>query len=268
MAIGGSMEMAVVGSLLVVALIVIGNDCLGENGLGLLARWRVMQSTSLDGRRIALSAKSISTVLVAGIPVGLGAAAASYSGPVALAAFTAVSYLLVPCNLIMSAIGQAAMPRLSKAHAEGQHKVLWSIVVSLLATALVLGVGAVLLVSALPGRILTVLYGTRLASGTISVFLMPVLWIGTVSLVVGALSYALLGIRQLRIQPISSLCGVVTIGLLSILQGPSAGINGVLGAWLGGLIVTLVISAIALWKCLSISPNQRMEGTRCVGRQA
>jgi O-antigen/teichoic acid export membrane protein len=239
-----------------------------------------MQSTSLDGRRIALSAKSISTVLVAGIPVGLGAAAASYatylprlflesySGPVALAAFTAVSYLLVPCNLIMSAIGQAAMPRLSKAHAEGQHKVLWSIVVSLLATALVLGVGAVLLVSALPGRILTVLYGTRLASGTISVFLMPVLWIGTVSLVVGALSYALLGIRQLRIQPISSLCGVVTIGLLSILQGPSAGINGVLGAWLGGLIVTLVISAIALWKCLSISPNQRMEGTRCVGRQA
>jgi O-antigen/teichoic acid export membrane protein len=128
-----------------------------------------------DARRGA-RASSIGGLALVALPLGVVTMLVSLNGNVpryyldhhsggeGVAFFTAMAYLLVVGNTIVSSLGQAAAPRLARCFAAGNLRGFKRIVLRLGALAGLLGVGGVLVAAVAGAEVLTLLYSGEYAS--------------------------------------------------------------------------------------------------------
>jgi O-antigen/teichoic acid export membrane protein len=166
------------------------------------------------------------------------------SGTAGLGEYTAVLYLLMVGNLAALALAQAATPRLSRAHAEGDHQGFRRLVMRLGLATLALGATAIVVSWSVGGAVLELVYGpTWHLQAPLLVWLAgatATYWLATV------LGCACTAARRLSLQiPIAALACLAS-GLTSWWFIPTAGLIG--AAWSGmvtGMVLVVCYAALA-----------------------
>ena len=163
-----------------------------------------------------------------------------YLGERELGIFSALSYLMVAGNIVISALGQSASPRLAKYYATGKSKDFQNLLLKTMLIGALLG-GLSILMAAVAGKeILTVLYRPEYA-GRVDLFilLMVAAAIGYLGSFMG---YAMTSAQYFRVQ--MPLC-LVTTGISAIFcfwLVPSQGLIGAAIALIVSGIVQLIFS--------------------------
>jgi len=164
-----------------------------------------------------------------------------FSSASELGYFSALSYLVVAGNMLVSAAGQAASARLAL-HYQGELRLFWKLLLQLLLVSVLIGVGGIV-TSLLWGRpILAILY--RPEYGERTVLLVWLMAAGGVGYLGSILGFALTAMRVFQAQV--PLYGIMTgITLLTVwLLVPRYGTEG---AAMAMLISSLVQVGISLW---------------------
>ncbi|MFB2971793.1 lipopolysaccharide biosynthesis protein [Aerosakkonema sp. BLCC-F183] len=163
-----------------------------------------------------------------------------YWGERELGIFSALSYLMVAGNMVVSALAQSASPRLAKYYAAGKSKDFHSLLLKLLLIGVLLGSAAVV-VAAIAGKpILTLLYRPEYAQQVdLFIWLMVAAGLGYVASFLG---YGMMAARYFRIQ--MPLFAVVTgiSALTCFWLVPTRGLQGAALALIIGAIVQTVFS--------------------------
>jgi O-antigen/teichoic acid export membrane protein len=172
-----------------------------------------------------------------------------------LGVYATLSYMIVACNVVVTALGEAITPRLARWHASGRHKEF----VSLLGRMIAMGVG-IGMIGCLIGwmfghQLLTLLFSPDVAKelglfhwllvSTLLVFVSSYLW------------YAITATGNYKAQIPLFLCSVITNGLACLIFVP---IFGVIGAAMGAsmaLFVQMIGSAIVLFLVIRQSRKQQ-----------
>jgi O-antigen/teichoic acid export membrane protein len=172
-----------------------------------------------------------------------------------LGVYATLSYMIVACNVVVTALGEAITPRLARWHASGRHKEF----VSLLGRMIAMGVG-ISMIGCLIGwmfghQLLTLLFSPDVAKelglfhwllvSTLLVFVSSYLW------------YAITATGNYKAQIPLFLCSVITNGLACLIFVP---IFGVIGAAMGAsmaLFVQMIGSAIVLFLVIRQSRKQQ-----------
>jgi O-antigen/teichoic acid export membrane protein len=160
-----------------------------------------------------------------------------YLGEQELGIFAAIAYLIMVGGTIISALGQAASPRLAKYYAQANAKAFWALLSKLLGIGAVIG-GLSVLVALIAGReILTVLYQPEYAQHTdLLVWLMVA---GGLSYIASFLGYGMTAAQHFQIQ-LPLFISVTTVSALTCLWLiPNIGLNGAAIA----LILAAVVQA-------------------------
>ena len=181
-----------------------------------------------------------------------------YLGERELGIFSAISYLMVAGNLVVSALAQSASPRLAKYYAAGNSTAFRTLLLKLVGVGLMLGAGGVF-VAVVAGRpILTLLYKPEYAErADLFAWLMVVAGIGYVSSFLG---YGITAARYFQVQiPLFALVTGAS-GLACLWLIPTMGVQGAVIALIVGAIVQAVFSfaviAYALYRL------DRYQGTK------
>jgi len=181
-----------------------------------------------------------------------------YLGERELGIFSAISYLMVAGNLVVSALAQSASPRLAKYYAAGNSTAFRTLLFKLVGVGLMLGAGGVF-VAVVAGRpILTLLYKAEYAErADLFAWLMVVAGIGYVSSFLG---YGITAARYFQVQiPLFALVTGAS-GLACLWLIPTMGVQGAVIALIVGAIVQAVFSfaviAYALYRL------DRYQGTK------
>jgi len=162
---------------------------------------------------------------------------AKYSGEASVGVFSALMYCIVAGNLVMSAMGQTASPRLAKLHYDGDLRALSALLAKLVAFGAVTGIIGLIAVKVAGAQILTLLYRPEYALHVRAFFwLMAAGAIMNVSGIIGVAVTAMQGFRQqVWIQ-----LGCLATGLIaSAVLVPSMGI-------LGAAFSVLILAVAAL----------------------
>jgi len=166
------------------------------------------------------------------------------AGPGELGIFAALSSLLIAGNLVIGALGQAAIPRLARYSHEGDLRAFRRLLAFLLAVAVLLG-GAGLLVAAFAGApLLRALFGARYAGR--SDVLVALMAVGLLSYAASFLGYGLTAMRRFTVQlPLFAGSTLACTGACLWLV-PAQGLMGGAWAWGASLLIELVATAVVL----------------------
>jgi O-antigen/teichoic acid export membrane protein len=163
---------------------------------------------------------------------------AKYAGETSVGVFSALMYCIVAGNMVMSALGQTASPRLAKLHFEGDLRAFCVLLAKLVAFGTVTGIIGLIAVRLAGTRILTLLYRPEYALHVRAFF-----WLmaaGTIMNVSGVLGVAVTAMQGFRQQAWIHL-GCFIIGLAaSFLLVPSMGILGAAFS-----VLTLAVAVLA-----------------------
>jgi O-antigen/teichoic acid export membrane protein len=166
----------------------------------------------------------------------------SFLGKEKLGIFAALAYVMVAQNVLMNALGQSAMARLSKHYVNHERPAFIGLVIKLI------GIGAivsmlVILAALIVGReFLTLLYGAEYAE-QLQVFIWLMIAAGLAN-IVSFLNYAITSARQFRLQlPLAGIA-VTTTTLICLWLVPSYGLFGV--------VISTTIS-LTLQACISLA---------------
>ncbi|MEG4327631.1 oligosaccharide flippase family protein, partial [Microcoleus sp. herbarium5] len=181
-----------------------------------------------------------------------------YLGERELGIFSAISYLMVAGNMVVSALAQSASPRLAKYYAAGNSTAFRTLLFKLVGVGLMLGAGGVF-VAVVAGRpILTLLYKPEYGErADLFAWLMVVAGISYVSSFLG---YGMTAARYFQVQmPLFALVTGAS-GLACLWLIPTMGVQGAVIALIIGAIVQAVFSfaviAYALYRL------DRYQGTK------
>lgn len=158
-----------------------------------------------------------------------------YLGERELGIFAAISYLMVVGNMVVSALGDAATPKLAKYYAAGETSAFRALLLKLMGIGGLLGGAAVAIALVAGQQILTLLYRPEYAEYTdIFVWLMVAAGLGYVSSFIGT---AITAAQYFRIQiplflTVTGISGGVCFWLLPIYG-------------LQGAVIALIVAAIA-----------------------
>ncbi len=164
-----------------------------------------------------------------------------YLGERELGVFAAIAYLMVAGNMVVSALGQSASPRLAKYYAAENSTAFRTLLLKLVGIGALLG-GAAVLVALVAGReILTLLYQPEYAKqADLFVWLMVAAGIGYVSSFLG---HGMTAARYFRIQmPLFALVTTISATACFWLI-PS---SGLLGAATSLIVAAIVEAGISL----------------------
>lgn len=165
-----------------------------------------------------------------------------YLGTEKLGYFSAMAYIMVAGNTVVSALGQSASPRLSKYYASGNKLNFLKLLLKLLAIGICLGVSGVIIVLILGEKILTLIYHSDYANYT-SIFVLVMINAG-INYISSFLGYSMTAARLFKIQPlIFSFVTMVSTILCAILI-PFKGLQGAVYAMIIASLVQLVGSAL------------------------
>ena len=169
---------------------------------------------------------------------------ANYLGKTSLGIFTALAYIIVTGNMVISAMGQAAVPRLAKYYASADKKHYLSLLTRLTGLGLIIAVGGIL-VSVFAGRmILTILYSQEYAAH-LTVFIVLMVY-GGFNFVASFLGYGMTAARYFRLQlPLFSVV-VLTTALASWVLIPSQGLIGAALSMITGALTQIIGSIIII----------------------
>lgn len=216
-------------------------DAVSDNsGGGIRPDFNLHKSLSLARGALPLGIAGVLLALTQSIP---RVVVEAHLGEVALGLFAAIAYLAVPGGLIVTSMGNAALPVLSQRFARGQTRSFFSLVLKLVGLAAVLGLFGVIAAYALGYYVLLELYGLQYASHS---DLLAWLMIGAAFVyVTSVLGYAIAATRRFsKFAAAYSIWVVVTI-LLSYCLIPTFGLTGAawttIGVGVSGLIISLVI---------------------------
>jgi O-antigen/teichoic acid export membrane protein len=171
-----------------------------------------------------------------------------YNGQTQLGYFSALSYVPVAGNTVITALADAARPRLANYFVESRRTFL-RLVYRLLA--LTAAIGSVSLVVAIifGKQILTLLYRSQYAE-YVSLFQWLVLS-AAIWYMSGILYTALTAARAFVLQPVIFLSAAVTTALLCAIFVPSYGLLASAWAIVGGMSVRFVVSAALLYRTVN-----------------
>jgi O-antigen/teichoic acid export membrane protein len=148
-----------------------------------------------------------------------------YLGERELGIFAAMTYFQVVGTMVVSALGQAASPRLAQYYADGKDQAFRKLLLKLVGIAALLGGTAVLLVLIAGRQILTLVYGSEYANySDLFAWLMVAAGLGYIASILG---YAATAMRRIRYQPVA-LCAATFVSFCTCYYFISA--NGLWGA--------------------------------------
>ena len=161
-----------------------------------------------------------------------------YLGERELGFFAAIAYLMVAGNMVVSALGQSASPRLAKYYAAKNSRAFRQLLVRLVGIAALLGGLAVIAALVAGSQILTLLYQPEYAQYTdLFVWLMVAAGISYISSFLG---YGMTAARYFRVQMPLFVVGTATSALACLWLIPTFGLQGAAIA----LILSAVIQVI------------------------
>jgi len=167
----------------------------------------------------------------------------------AVGLFVALAYFHAASNRVVSALGEAAAPKLAHHFAEGDAEGFLRLLARSLVAALAIS-GAGLAVALLFGRaLMSFFYGASYAleSGVL-VALMAAVCAANLQTV---LDYAMTAGRRLRVQPYLYGAGALLLYLLCAALVPTAGLRGAALALGTGSLVEMIVSALVVGRALS-----------------
>jgi O-antigen/teichoic acid export membrane protein len=172
-----------------------------------------------------------------------------------LGIFSALSYLMVAGNIVVSALGQSASPRLAQYYAAGKSKDFQSLLVKTVLIGALLG-GVSILMAAIAGQqILTILYRPEYAArGYLFLLLMVAAGIGYVASFLG---YAMTSAQYFRVQmPLFTITtGISALACFWLI--PSQGLVGAAIASIVSAIIQAIFSLGVIFHALSKLTNSK-----------
>jgi len=163
-----------------------------------------------------------------------------YLGERELGIFSAISYLMVAGNMVVSALAQSASPRLAKYYAAGNSTAFRTLLLKLVGVGLMLGAGGVFIAVVAGRPILTLLYKPEYGErADLFAWLMVAAGMGYVSSFLG---YGMTAARYFQVQiPLFGLVtGISAIACLWLI--PTQGVRGAAIALIVGAIVQVVFT--------------------------
>lgn len=167
----------------------------------------------------------------------------------AVGLFVALAYFHAASNRVVSALGEAASPKLARLFADGDQEGFVRLLARSLLAALAIS-GAGLAVALLFGRALIgFFYGAPFAKESgVLVALMAAVCAANLQ---NVLDYAMTAGRQLRIQPYLYGAGALLLCLLCSALVPAAGLRGAAFALGAGSLIEMIASAVVVGRALS-----------------
>ena len=253
--LSGGIVWGVVGLAISWVIVLIGYD-FGSGRLILTNSWKTLPSAKLNTQESIVTLqprwqlKTMVRLLWLSLPLGLAMMLISlntnipryfierYLGERELGFFAAIAYLMVVGNMVVSALGQSATPRLAKYYAAKNSRAFRQLLVRLVGIAALLGGLAVIAALVAGPQILTLLYRAEYAQYTdLFVWLMIAAGISYISSFLG---YGMTAARYFRIQmPLTTLATLAT-AIICFWTIPRQGLQGAAIA----LIVGKTIKAI------------------------
>jgi O-antigen/teichoic acid export membrane protein len=180
-----------------------------------------------------------------------------YLGERELGIFSALSYLMVAGNIVVSALGQSASPRLAKYYAAGKSQDFKSLLLKTLTIGALLGGVSIFMVAIAGKQIITILYRPEYAEyGYLLMLLMVVAGIGYLTSFLG---YAMTAAQYFRVQmPLSTLAtGLSAIFCFWLV--PSQGLIGAVIALIISVFVHFIVSlGIIFHVLLKLTKSQQI----------
>jgi O-antigen/teichoic acid export membrane protein len=163
-----------------------------------------------------------------------------YLGERELGIFSAISYLMVAGNIVVSALAQSASPRLAKYYAAGNSTAFRTLLWKLVGVGLMLGAGGVFVAVVAGREILTLLYKPEYGErADLFAWLMVV---AGITYVASFLGYGITAARYFQVQmPLFALVTGAS-GLACLWLIPTMGVQGAVIALIVGAIVQAVFS--------------------------
>src|SRR6476469_10408035 len=171
-----------------------------------------------------------------------------YLGERELGIFSAISYLMVAGNMVVSALAQSASPRLAKYYAAGNSTAFRTLLLKLVGVGLMLGAGGVFVAVVAGKPILTLLYKPEYAErADLFAWLMVAAGMGYISSFLG---YGMTAARYFRVQmPLFVLVtGSSAIACFWVI--PTQGVRGAAIALIVGAIVQAVFTLGVIFHAL------------------
>ncbi|HEY3226062.1 MAG TPA: lipopolysaccharide biosynthesis protein [Planctomycetota bacterium] len=167
----------------------------------------------------------------------------------AVGLFVALAYFHAASNRVVSALGEAASPRLARLFADGDQEGFARLLARSLAAALAIS-GAGLTVALLFARpLMSFFYGAAYAAESgVLVALMAAVCAANLQTV---LDYAMTAGRQIRIQPYLYGAGALLLLLLCAALVPTAGLRGAAIALGAGSLIEMIASGVVVGRALS-----------------
>jgi O-antigen/teichoic acid export membrane protein len=239
--------------------------------------WPVARSCQAPARRqlnvgtlLREGWKPVHTLFFAALPLGFVAMLVSLTpnipryfierllGASELGFYAAAAYVLVAGRTVVSAVGQAAVPRLGMYVREQHWDGFSRLMLQLVAVGAMIGVAGILVVALWGRSILTLLYAPEYAEQN-TVFLWLMISAG-LSYVAGFLWYGLVAVGQIRVQvPFYGAVAVICF-LACYLLVPRFGSVGAAAALAIAIAFQVLATAALLWKavpgCLRVSERE------------
>lgn len=239
--LSGGIVWGVVGLAISWVIVLIGYD-FGSGRVILTNSWETLPSAKLNTHESIITLqprwqlKTMVRLLWLSLPLGLAMMLISlntnvpryfierYLGERELGFFAAIAYLMVAGNMVVSALGQSATPRLAKYYAAKNSRAFRQLLVRLVGIAALLGGLAVIAALVAGSQILTLLYRAEYAQYTdLFVWLMVAAGISYISSFLG---YGMTAARYFRIQmPLTTLATLAT-AIICFWAIPSQGLQG------------------------------------------
>jgi O-antigen/teichoic acid export membrane protein len=169
-------------------------------------------------------------------------------GLAALGLFTSMAHFVVAGRMVISALCQAAFPRLADLHVAGDRAGFRWLLIRLIAVSALPGCLGLLIAIAFGRELLSLIYGPSFAAGA-DVF--P--WIMLVGVVLYAqtpFGYGLTATQRIKVQPVMFFATVVVNAVGCLLLVPGYGLFGATLAWLASVTCQLVLSTSLHWRYL------------------
>lgn len=171
-------------------------------------------------------------------------AIAYFKGEYDLGVYASLSYMIVACNVVVTALGEAITPRLARWHAGKKHKEFIRLLSKMVAMGMGISAFACLIGWLFGKQILTLLYSSNIAQeielfrwllvSTFLVFVSSFFW------------YAITATGKFKAQIPLFLCTVITNALACLLLVPAYGVLGAAMGTILALFVQMIGSVVVL----------------------
>jgi O-antigen/teichoic acid export membrane protein len=141
-----------------------------------------------------------------------------------LGIFAALSYLATAGAQVTFALGQSAIPRMARSHANGDTREYWGLVVKLIGISLLLGILGIFVAACVGRPLLTVIYGPEYAEHGDSFTI--VAFGAAISYLASAFGYAATARRRLKPQPFAMALTVIIACVFCWMLVPGGGVLG------------------------------------------